>query len=93
MPVEFIYETAITIDHEKDEMRLDTTLRSMATKALRAGFKEVTTETSKPYRRFVADSDMLRLRKAKGIRKAPGRPFGKIVQNKTENSAIVYMST
>ena len=68
MPKDFIYETAITIDHELNELRLDTTVTSVATSALRCGYTEVTTETSKPYRRFTAQADQARLRRPKGQR-------------------------
>ena len=73
MPINFEYETAITINHTDNELRLDTTVTSVATAALRAGFKEVTTDTSKPYRRFLSTSDRIRFRKAKGQRRVVGR--------------------
>ena len=72
MPKEFIYETALTIDHELNELRLDTTVTSVATAALRAGFTETTTDTSKPYRRFTAMADQIRFRKPKGQRVVKG---------------------
>ena len=75
MPDKFIYETAATVDHERDELRVDTSVRSVASTLLRAGFREVTRSNSAPYRRFVGRADQMRFRKAKGIRKVRGRPF------------------
>jgi hypothetical protein len=72
MPKEFIYETAITIDHELDELRLDTTVTSIANAAKRAGFTETTRDDSKPYRRFSGRADQVRFRKPKGQRPIRG---------------------
>lgn len=80
MPEKFIYETAITIDHELNELRLDTTVTSIATAALRSGFTETTTESSKPYRRFLATSDQIRFRRPKGQRKVVGRAAELVAQ-------------
>jgi hypothetical protein len=72
MPQNFIYETAITLDHELNELRLDTTVTSIATAAKRAGFTETTTDQSKPYRRFTATADQVKFRKPKGQRRVGG---------------------
>jgi hypothetical protein len=72
MPQNFIYETAITVDHELNELRLDTTVKAVATQALRCGLKDVTTKNSQPYRRFLGHSDQFRLRKPKGVRSVRG---------------------
>jgi len=68
MPENFIYETAMTIDHELGTMLADTTVKSIATQLLRAGFEEVTKLTSAPYRRFVGKADQIRFRRPKGQR-------------------------
>ena len=72
MPASYLYETAITIDHELDEMRVDTTVRGMATALMRAGFRETGGPQSLPYRRFIGRADQLRFRKAKGMRPVRG---------------------
>ena len=65
MPKEFIYETAVTIDHEEGCMLVDTTVTAMATQLARCGFQEVTRPKSRPYRRFRGLADQLRFRKPK----------------------------
>jgi hypothetical protein len=72
MPKEFIWESCITIDHEENTLRLDTTVTSVATAARRAGMREITTDTSKPYRRFIAMADQVRFRRPKGQRRVTG---------------------
>ena len=83
MPLNFIWETCITIDHELNELRLDTTVTSVATAALRAGFTEATTDTSKPYRRFLATADQVKFRKRKGERRVGGAAAQKVAQKTT----------
>lgn len=68
MPKEFIYETAITIDHETNEMRVDTTREGVASQLRRSKFRETTREDSRPYRRFVGQADQLRFRRTKADR-------------------------
>lgn len=72
MPRNFIYETAITIDHEDDVMLVDTTVASMATQLRRCGFIETTKASSHPYRRFRGNADQFRFRKPKGQRSVGG---------------------
>ncbi len=72
MPQDFIYETAITIDHDADLMRVDTTVRSVATALRRAGFTDVTKPNSRPYFRFQGQADQIRFRKPKGQRTPRG---------------------
>ena len=68
MPRTFIYETAITIDHEDGVMLVDTSVTGVASQLLRAGFAEVTEGRSHPYRRFRGAADQLRFRRPKGQR-------------------------
>ena len=68
MPENFIYETAITIDHEDGTCRVDTTVRGIASMLVRARFEEVTKPASAPYRRFVGKADQIRFRRPKGQR-------------------------
>lgn len=72
MPADYLYETAVTIDHELSQMRVDTTVRSVATALRRAGFQEVTACSSAPYFRFLGGADQLRFRKPKGLRALRG---------------------
>ena len=85
MPKEFIYETAITIDHELNELRLDTTVTSVATAALRSGFTETTRPDSKPYRRFTGSADQIRFRKPKGQRGIRGRAAQLVAKKEATN--------
>lgn len=75
MPQHYIFETAITIDHETGEMRVDTTREGVASYLRRMQFREVTKESSKPYRRFIGEADQIRFRKPKAQR--PARGFGR----------------
>lgn len=95
MPKDFLYETAITIDHEDGLMRVDTTVTSMATALQRAGFTETTKPSSQPYRRFIGQADQIRFRKAKGFRHVGGAAAQKMaarttaaVENPTQISPI-----
>lgn len=72
MPRAYIYETAITIDHEAGVMLVDTSVAGIASQLLRAGFTEIGDERSRPYRRFRGDADQLRFRKPKGQRAVRG---------------------
>ena len=72
MPRDFIYETAITIDHEDDVMLVDTTQAGIASALLRCGFTETTKPTSRPYRRFRGLADQIRFRLPKGLRPVKG---------------------
>jgi hypothetical protein len=72
MPRAFIYETAITIDHETGVMLVDTSVNGVASQLLRAGFAEVTDSRARPYRRFRGAADQLRFRKPKGQRSLRG---------------------
>lgn len=76
MPKDFLYETAITIEHEDGIMRVDTTVTSVATALERAGFIEKTKANSRPYRRFLGQADQIRFRKPKGHRKTTAGSFG-----------------
>jgi len=76
MPQSYLYETAVTIDHDADECRVDTTVRGVASMCLRARFLEVTKPNSAPYRRFIGLADQFRLRGPKG-----SRPVRKKVSN------------
>ncbi len=73
MPKNFIFETAVTIDHEANVMLVDTTVRGIASALRRAGFLETTKPNSRPYLRFRGQADQLRFRKAKGQRTPRGR--------------------
>ena len=55
MPLSYIYETAITIDHEDGVMLVDTSVNSVASQLLRAGFTEITDGRARPYRRFLRE--------------------------------------
>jgi hypothetical protein len=68
MPRAFIYETAITIDHETGVMLVDTSVNGVASQLLRAGFAEITDGRSRPYRSFHGAADQLRFRRPKGQR-------------------------
>ena len=68
VPRAYIYETAITIDHETGVMLVDTSVTGVASQLLRAGFAEVTEGRSRPYRRFRGGADQLRFRRPKGQR-------------------------
>ena len=72
MPKDYIYETAITIDHETGVMLVDTTVNGVASQLLRAGFAEVTDGRARPYRRFRGAADQFRFRKPKGQRSLRG---------------------
>lgn len=72
MPRCYLFETAITIDHEEDLMLVDTTVRGVASQLLRAGFTETTTPAAWPYRRFQGQADQLRFRRPKGQRTLRG---------------------
>lgn len=74
MPQFFIYETAVTIDHETGEARVDTTRVGIASRLKRCKFQEVTREDSKPYRRFIGQADQVTFRRPKAERVA-GRTF------------------
>lgn len=76
MPQHFIYETAVSIDHETGECRVDTTREGIAAQLRRAGFLEVTQENSKPYRRFLGEADQIKFRKPKSVRTAGRTYFG-----------------
>jgi len=82
MPKDFLYETAITIDHEDGLMRVDTTVTSIATSLQRAGFTEVTKPSSRPYRRFLGQADQIRFRKQKGQRKTTAGSFGSAMRTR-----------
>ena len=72
MPRDFLYETAITIDHEDDLMLVDTTQAGIASALLRCGFTETTKLNSRPYRRFRGFADQIRFRQPKGLRPVKG---------------------
>ena len=78
MPKDFIYETAITIDHEDGLMLVGATMAGVANRLLQAGFIEATKPSSKPYRRFQGEADQVRFRKPKGARTLRGRPFSSL---------------
>jgi hypothetical protein len=69
MPLDYISETACTADYELDELRVDTSRVAVVTRLLRMGFREVTKENSKPYRRFIGKVDQLRFTKTKADRR------------------------
>jgi len=75
VPQSFEYETAITIDHDAKTMRIDTTVRGVASMLRRSKFTEVTTKSSQPYYRFTGNADQIRFRKPKAERRAA--PFGR----------------
>lgn len=68
MPQAYTYETAIALDHEANECRVDTTVRSIATQLRRRGFVEITKPNSAPYQRFLGQADQVRFRAMKGNR-------------------------
>ena len=72
MPEKFIYETAITIDHETGVCLADTTVRGIASQLVRRGFEAVTKPTSAPYRRFRGEARQVAFRPPKGKRPARG---------------------
>ena len=78
MPIT-IRETAITLDHDLGECRVDTSVRGIGSKLVKLGFIEVTKENSAPYRRFVGQVDQVAFRKVKGKRRAApeGAKFGR----------------
>jgi len=63
MGAETIKETAITIDYDCGECRVDTSVRGVASKLVRCGFIEVTKANSAPYRRFVGTEKQVTFRK------------------------------
>ena len=69
MPVKYEYETAITVDHDLGECRVDTTMRGVASRLVTRGFVEVTKANSAPYRRFVGQARQISFR---GIGKRVG---------------------
>lgn len=73
MPQAYIYETAVTVDHETGVMLVDTTVARVATALLKAGFTEITQPGSRPYRRFRGDADQIRFRGPKGDRRRGSR--------------------
>ena len=56
-------ETAITIDYECGECRVDTSVRGVASKLVKCGFIEITKDNSAPYRRFVGTEKQVAFRK------------------------------
>lgn len=66
MPADFAYETCVCLDHTAGTLRVDTTVRGVATKLLRLGFQEVKSPHSAPYRRFTGQPKQLSFRKARG---------------------------
>ena len=72
MPERFNYETAMTIDHDEEVARVDTTVKAVATQLIRTGFREVGDARSLPYRRFLGQADQIRFRLPKGKRKVGG---------------------
>lgn len=92
MPKDFLYETAITIDHEDGIMRVDTTVTSVATSLQRAGFIEKTKPNSKPYRRFIGQADQIRFRKAKGQRKTTSGSFGSTLRTRPKGENPTQIS-
>jgi hypothetical protein len=68
MPLDYISETACTADYELDELRVDTSRAAVVTRLLRMGFREVTKENSKPYRRFIGKCDQMWFKKTKADR-------------------------
>ncbi len=70
MPKLFFYETAITINHEDNEMLVDTTQTGIARQLLRCGFVETTKPSARIYRRFQGQADQIRFRKLKGQRRS-----------------------
>jgi len=76
-----IRETAILIDHDMEEVRVDTNNRGMAGRLTRMGFKEVTRSDSDPYRRFTGGMKQIGFRKVRVPSKNPrvfrGKPFQK----------------
>lgn len=68
MPQHYLYETAITIDHETGEMLVDTTREGVASQLRRCKFLEITREDSRPYRRFKGQSDQFKFRRTKADR-------------------------
>ncbi len=72
MPNRFLYETAITIDHEAGTCLVDTTLRGIAAELRRRRFKDITTSESAPYHRFLGQADQVKFRLPKGQRRMTG---------------------
>jgi len=60
-----IRETAILIDHDHSTVKVDTNVRGMVSRLVRAGFAETTTKESAPYRRFTGTIKQVGLRKAR----------------------------
>lgn len=60
-----IRETAILIDHDLQEVRVDTNHRGMAGRLTRMGFREVTRSDSDPYRRFTGQTKQVGLRRVR----------------------------
>lgn len=71
-----IRETAILIDHDVEEVRVDTNNRGMAGRLARMGFREVTRSDSDPYRRFVGAIKQIGFRRVRLPSKNP-RVIGK----------------
>ncbi len=69
MPRTYIYETAITIDHEADVMLVDTTVARIAGQLLRVGFQETTEPDARPFRRFRGLPEQIRFLKPKAQRR------------------------
>lgn len=77
-----IRETAILIDHDREEVRVDTNNRGFAGRLIRMGFKEVTRSNSDPYRRFTGGVKQISFRKIKIPSKNPGVFRGKRFQKR-----------
>lgn len=80
-------ETGITIDHQTQEVRVDTTNRRLATRAVRCGFRELSTGATTPYRRFTGLPAQISLRKVRtGKGASPGRSskFGRRIASRTQ---------
>ena len=58
-------ETCVLIDHDTGVVLVDTSLRGTATQLVRQGFQEVTSPSSRPYRRFSGDISQVSFRKGK----------------------------
>lgn len=85
-----IRETAILIDHDVEEVRVDTNNRGMAGRLTRMGFREVTQSESDSYRRFVGAIKQIGFRRLRLPSKNPGVFRGKRFEKRkrTETGTI-----
>ena len=81
-----IRETAILIDHDRSEVRVDTNNRGMVGRLTRMGFVDVTRSDSDSYRRFVGTAKQIGFRKVRILSPEQRAIAGKRLQNRSNAS-------